>query len=177
MLKINRRQALAGIGGSLLASGLAMAGAWGAGSFAGKSLNTQYWSGSEGNTIRTAAVDPFIKATGANVVVTEGNTTLSLAKMKAEKSSPTTSVYLLDEVGVITAEREGLLSPLDFEAIPNAKEIDEKFIVKTSDGQPGKAAGIGFFTYLTTLVYNTDIVKEPPTSWSALWDPKYAGKL
>ena len=29
--------------------------------------------------------------------------------MRAEKARPTTSVYLLDEVGVITAQREGLL--------------------------------------------------------------------
>jgi len=175
--KLNRRETLAGLGGALLTTALPISSSWAAGKFEGKTLNTQYWSGSEGNTIRTAVVDPFIKETGANVIVTEGNTTLSLAKMKAERSSPTTSVYLLDEVGVITAEREGLLSPLDFSAIPNALEIDPKFIVKTSDGAPGKAAGIGFFTYLTTLVYNTDIIKEPPTSWSALWDPAYAGRL
>jgi putative spermidine/putrescine transport system substrate-binding protein len=134
-----------------------------------ETLSTQFWAGPEGQTIRQGAVDPFIQATGAKVTVTEGHTTLSLAKMRAEKSKPTTSVYLLDEVGIITAQRENLLETLNFNRLPNAKDINSKFRVQD--------VGIGFFTYITTLVYNREHVKEPPKSWAELWDVKYRGKI
>jgi putative spermidine/putrescine transport system substrate-binding protein len=110
-----------------------------------------------------------MKATGAKITVTEGHTTLSLAKMRAEKARPTTSVFLLDEVGVITANRDGLLEKLDLSRMPNAAAIDPKFRVQD--------VGIGFLTYITTLVYNKELVKEPPKSWADLWDPKYRGKI
>jgi putative spermidine/putrescine transport system substrate-binding protein len=165
----DRRQTLAGLGGTLLgASGLFPRKAF-AKEFDGQTLSTQFWAGPEGQTIQKGAVDPFIARTGAKVVVTEGVTTLSLSKMRAEKARPTTSVYLLDEVGVITAQREGLLEKLDYDKLPNAKDINAKFKVQ--------GLGIGFFTYITTLVYNKEIVKEPPKSWKDLWDPKYKGKI
>jgi putative spermidine/putrescine transport system substrate-binding protein len=139
------------------------------GPFAGETLRIQYWAGPEGQTIRTGAVDPFVARTGVQVTVTEGHTTLSLSKMRAESASPATTVYLLDEVGVVTAEREGLLEPLDLDLLPNAKELHPKFLVGDK--------GVGFFTYTTALVYNKELVTEPPTSWRALWDERYRGKI
>jgi putative spermidine/putrescine transport system substrate-binding protein len=75
----------------------------------------------------------------------------------------------MDDIGVITAGREGLLEPLDLSRLPNAVDIDPRFFVE------GK--GVGFFTFVTGLVYNTNIVKTPPTSWNVLWDPQYKGKI
>ena len=167
--RIDRRQALVGISGTLLAGpGLLSQQAF-AKDFDGQTLSTQFWSGPEGQKIQKGGIDPFIEKTGAKVTVTEGVTTLSLSKMRAEKARPTTSVYLLDEVGVITAQREGLLEKLNYDKMPNAKDINAKFRVQD--------VGIGFFTYITTLVYNKEIVKEAPKSWKDLWDPKYKGKI
>jgi putative spermidine/putrescine transport system substrate-binding protein len=167
-----RRSLLKGFGGSIAGTTLGIAAttpAFGQPRFAGETLHMQFWAGPEGQTIRDGAVDPFTKDTGVNVSVTEGDTTLSLAKLRAEKARPTTSVFLLDEVGVITGQHEGLLEPLDYSRLSNAARIAPRFIVQNW--------GIGFMTYITTLVYNKELVKEPPTSWSALWDPKYKGKI
>jgi len=121
MQTINRRQALAGAGAAFLG---ASAGPTSAGAqvkrFDNETLSTQFWAGPEGQTIRDGAVAPFMTATGAKITVTAGHTTLSLAKMRAEKARPTTSVFLLDEVGVITANRDGLLEKLDLSRMPNA---------------------------------------------------------
>ena len=137
--------------------------------FDGETLRAQFWAGPEGQTIQTHVVEPFMKRTGAKVVVTEGVTSLSLAKMRAEKAKPSNTIYLIDDFGVAPAGREGLLEPLDLSMLPNAVDVDPKFFIE--------GRGIGFFTGINSIVYNTELVKTPPTSWKALWDPQYARKI
>jgi putative spermidine/putrescine transport system substrate-binding protein len=37
--------------------------------------------------------------------------------------------------------------------------------------------GIGYGIINVGIMYNKSLVKEPPTSWTALWDPKWRGKV
>ena len=37
--------------------------------------------------------------------------------------------------------------------------------------------GVGYLLWSDGLIYNTSTVKTPPSSYEALWDPKYAGRL
>ena len=170
---LTRRDVLKGIGGVAAAGAV---GSLGPSSpveaqrrFDGETLRVQFWAGSEGQTIRSGVVDPFVQKTGAKVVVAEGWTSASIAKLRAEKANPSTSVYLMDDIGVVSTGREGLLEPLDLSRLPNAVDIQPKFFIE--------GRGAGFFTYVTGLVYNTDVVKTPPTSWKELWDPKYKNKI
>jgi len=135
----------------------------------GETLRAQFWAGPEGQTIQTHVVEPFTKRTGAKIAVTEGVTSLSLAKMRAEKAKPNNTIYLIDDFGVAPAGREGLLEPLDLSQLPNAVDVDPKFFIE--------GRGVGFFTGINSIVYNTELVKTPPTSWKALWDPQYAKKI
>jgi putative spermidine/putrescine transport system substrate-binding protein len=41
----------------------------------------------------------------------------------------------------------------------------------------GRVAGIGAVAWYITLVTNTDVYPEAPTSWAALWDPANKDKL
>jgi putative spermidine/putrescine transport system substrate-binding protein len=50
----------------------------------------------------------------------------------------------------------------------------DAFVNKYPDG---RVAGIGAVAWYITLVTNTDVFKEAPTSWEALWDPANADKL
>jgi len=137
--------------------------------FDGEPLHVQFWAGPEGQAIRSGVVDPFVQKTGAKLVVTEGWTSVSIAKIRAEKANPSTSVYLMDDIGVITTGREGLLEPLELSRLSNVADIYPKFFIE------GK--GIGFFTYVVAIAYNTNLVKTPPTTWSILWDPQFKGKV
>ena len=137
--------------------------------FDGETLRVQFWAGPEGQTIRSHVVEPFIQKTGAKVVVTEGWTSASIAKLRAEKANPSTTVYLMDDIGVATTGREGLLEPLDLSRLPNAVDIEPKFFIE--------GRGIGFYTYTSAIAYNTNLVKTPPTSWRVLWEPQYKGKV
>ncbi len=69
-----------------------------------------------------------------------------------------------------------LLSALDMENIPNAKNMlpffkDDQSLIKGENryGLPYNCGPYG-------LAYNADVVKEAPTSWNIFWDPRYAGK-
>ena len=54
------------------------------------------------------------------------------------------------------------------------KNLLPQFVSKYPDG---RIAGIGAVSWYITLVTNTDVYPEPPTSWAALWDPANKDKL
>jgi len=139
-----------------------------AASFEGQTLRVQSWGGSDGIAIQKYIIDPFTKATGAKVVVEEGVTSASIAKVTAQKNDPQIDVVFLDDVGVFALNRQGLLDKIDLSKVPNATDVYPAFIL---DGE----FGIGFYTYITTILNNT---KGPaPTSWDDLWSPAYQGKV
>jgi len=136
--------------------------------FDGEPLHVQFWAGPEGQAIRSGVVDPFVQKTGAKLVVTEGWTSVSIAKIRAEKANPSTSVYLMDDIGVITTGREGLLEPLELSRLSNVADIYPKFFIE------GK--GIGFFTYVVAIAYNTNLVKTPQPRGASCGIPSSRGR-
>ena len=54
--------------------------------------------------------------------------------------------------------------------LPTLKYIPSKFVL-------AKRSAVDFAIYDNILLYNTKIFASPPTSWSVLFDPKYAGKV
>lgn len=70
---------------------------------------------------------------------------------------------------------EGMLMELDFSQIPNFEYVDEEF--KNPDYDPDNLYSVPYTWGLVGLFYNTDYIKEEITSWSALWDEEYSGKI
>lgn len=141
-----------------------------AASFRGQTLHVQFWGGEDGQAIQKHIVEPFMKETGANVIVEYGNTAGSIAKARAQKNDPQLDVILLDDIGVLTLAREGVLKRLNLAKLPHAGQIDSLYVV-------GGGYGIGFFNYITTILYHKTLVNPAPKSWNDLWDPKYRGKV
>ncbi len=137
--------------------------------FNGKTIRVQFWSGPEGANIQKNVVDPFVAETGAQVIVEYGFTSGSIAKVRAQAADPQLDVVLMDDIGVLTVAPGNLLQTLDMAKIWNAADIDKRFIV--ADGK-----GIGFFTYVDTLLFNTTAYPTPPTSWRDLWSDKLRSK-
>lgn len=65
---------------------------------------------------------------------------------------------------------DDLWESLDLRNIPNAANIADAY------KRPGNR-GIGFSIAPVGLMYNTNFVKEPPTSWTDMWHPRFRGKL
>lgn len=74
-------------------------------------------------------------------------------------------------------EKNGyLLSPIDLNHVPNFKKMLPFFKEDKSLIHKGKRYGLPYNCGPYGLAYNTDVVKETPTSWNILWDQKYVGK-
>jgi spermidine/putrescine transport system substrate-binding protein len=70
---------------------------------------------------------------------------------------------------------EDMLQKIDFENVPNSKYIDSKY--KGLPYDPNDEYSVPYSVGAIGLIYNTTIVKEAPTSWSALWDAQYSKKI
>ena len=70
---------------------------------------------------------------------------------------------------------ENMLAELDFSNIPNYQYIDEQF--RSSDYDPDNRYSVPYTWGVVGLFYNTDYSQEDITSWAALWDDRYAGKI
>lgn len=72
---------------------------------------------------------------------------------------------------------EDMLLPLDYGNIPNYDKYFDKakygHLVENGISDYGIIYNVG----TTILIYNTNYVKEKPTSWKVLWDEQYEGKV
>src|SRR3977135_2525675 len=73
--------------------------------------------------------------------------------------------------------RTGLAAPLDLSKLPSYGQLSSKLrdlpLVKAN----GQVYGVPFMWWPDPLLYDTTVFKEPPDSWSILWDRKFKGKV
>ncbi len=70
---------------------------------------------------------------------------------------------------------EDMLEPINFDHIPNFQYIMEDF--KNLNYDPENKYSVPYTWGMVGLLYNTSVVKETPTSWDALWDAQYQGRI
>lgn len=71
--------------------------------------------------------------------------------------------------------KEDMLEKIDFNNIPNYKNIDDKFKFMPYD--PNNEYSVPYMWGTFGILYNTKEVKEKVDSWNILWDEKYKGKI
>jgi len=69
---------------------------------------------------------------------------------------------------------EDMLEKIDFANVPNYKNVDDAF--RNTAYDPDNAYSVPYTWGTTGLIYNTKYV-DPVTSWKALWDKRYSGKI
>lgn len=85
------------------------------------------------------------------------------AKIKAQvlSGSPSYDLVALGCAEAARAAKEGLLEPLDYNLIPNAKDLDQRLRAPHH---------VGEWTFSTVIAWNTETVKTPPRTWKDFWD-------
>jgi len=70
---------------------------------------------------------------------------------------------------------EGMLEKLNFDNIPNFANIDDRY--KNLEYDPTNEYSVPYTWGIVGLIYNTSMIDDEITSWSALFNPKYAGQI
>ena len=70
---------------------------------------------------------------------------------------------------------EGMLAEIDYENVPNFDLIDDRF--KNLSYDPENRYTVPYTWGTVGIIYNTTMVSEPITSWSAMFDEQYAGEV
>jgi len=138
-----------------------------------RSINVYNW----GEYINNEDLDvnnEFYKATGIKVnYTTYGSNEELYARLKG--GGVKYDIIIPSDYMVSRLKDEDMLSPINFDNIPNIKNIDEKFLNPSYDEENRYSVP---YTWGTVgILYNKKYVKEPIDSWDALWDEKYRGQI
>jgi putative spermidine/putrescine transport system substrate-binding protein len=142
--------------------------------FKGQKITVTCWSGPYTEDFKKAYVEPFMKASGAIVVVSPGWAEF-IAKIKASpEDKPPYDVFMGDGWNYIAAMNINRLQPIRKENIPNAKDIYPELLKRDAWV---KGYGVPFDGGLYLPVYVPDKISFKPTSWKDLTRPEVAGRL
>lgn len=142
-----------------------------------KSLKVGVYGGYFKDSFDKHIFPEFTKATGIDVTsvgVPTGQAWLVQLEQAARAKQAPADVSMLSQVAMLRGQTTNLWAPLDGARLPNTANLLDHFINKYPDG---RIAGVGAVSWYITLVTNTDVYKEAPSSWAALWDSSNAGKL
>lgn len=119
----------------------------------------------------------FTKATGIaveSIAEPTGEAWLVQLEQAAKANQAPADVSMMSQTATLKGQATELWTPIDLSRIKSGGDLLERFVNKYPDG---RVAGVGAVAWYITLVTNTNVYKEAPTSWAALWDPANADKL
>ena len=119
----------------------------------------------------------FTEATGINVesiAEPTGEAWLVQLEQAARANVAPADVSMMSQVAMRKGVATELWAPIDESRIQGFDAILPPFVVRYPDE---RIAGVGAVAWYITLVTNTDVYPEAPTSWNALWDPANANRL
>lgn len=119
----------------------------------------------------------FTAATGIaveSVAEPTGEAWLVQLEQAARAGRAPADVSMMSQVAMLKGQSIDLWAALDMARLPNAANLIPHFVNKYPDG---RVAGIGAVAWYITLVSNTQVYPEAPTSWAALWDPANKDRL
>lgn len=108
---------------------------------------------------------------GVTLTVLGGLSTEALAQIRAARGNSPYHLAVMGSPAIVNALAEDVLEPMDLSMIPNAANIEDRFVpLAYGAGCPITFEGIGF-------AYNSDVIETPPATWQELWSGDYAGRV
>lgn len=128
------------------------------------------WTGTLAQAIRERVVPEFERDHGVKVTVEEGISADHVDTVRAEAGNPQHTLIGVDDLFVPELRVANLIARLTPDEVPNMKDVYPEYVL--DDGW-----GLGVGVSWNTLFYNTEKVSGPITSYAAMWDPAYRGRL
>jgi putative spermidine/putrescine transport system substrate-binding protein len=145
-------------------------------------LNLIAWNGyveSGKNDPNYDWVTPFEKKTGCKVNVKYGDTSDEMVTLMRQGGG---TVYDGVSASGDASNRlisGGVVAQINTDLIDNYGDTMKSLQSPGHNTVDGKHYGVPYLWGANVLMYNTDVVKQAPTSWDVTWDPSspYAGKV
>ncbi len=99
-----------------------------------------------------------------------------VAKLKAGGGSTYDIISPSSDVAWMLIQ-SGVVEPIDPAKISHYNELNERLRSLPDVQKDGQVYGLPFTWGPDYLIYDADVIKEPPKSWSVFWDPAYKGKV
>lgn len=115
-------------------------------------------------------VKPFEEEFDAEVEVITLYSADALARIKAQKDNPEIDIVQFSGGQEVQAAQEGLIEEINPEIMTNLSELHGSAVLDPKYGPATAFDAVG-------ILYNTDLVKDVPTSWDDLWKEEYKGKV
>ena len=130
-----------------------------------------------GKYIEADVLKRFQKETGIKVKYEEYESVEDMyAKYKA--GSINYDVICTSDYMIETLRQEGELIPIDYNSLPNYKNIDQDIIDSSAAFDPTHKYTVPYFYGTVGILYNTNMVDEDTvSSWDCLWDPAYKNRI
>jgi spermidine/putrescine-binding protein len=129
------------------------------------------WGGQWGDQIRAGVDAAFEKVTGVKVVQDRGSSPVErITKLKVNLSNQIFDLVQLHDGLVPLAVTQGVLEPIDRKSprLTNLKDVYPRFI---------KDYWVAMIFSPLGIIYNTKLVKNPPTAFADLWRPEFKGRI
>lgn len=111
---------------------------------------------------------------GVTIELYEGTNSVTYPKMVAAKEAdpnkPLINFGFFNVDATVKGTKDDMWVSMDPEKIPNMNDVPQKWWRPDNKGITWGVSQLG-------LMYNKDLVTDPPTSWLDLLDPKYQGKV
>lgn len=130
-----------------------------------------------GEYIDPDTLDMFEKATGIQVIYDEFDTNETMYP-KVEAGASNYDVVCPSDYMIQKMIDNDLLQELNWDNIPNAKaNIGAQYYEQSEAFDPGNRYSVPYCWGTVGILYNKTMVDDPVTSWSILWDEKYADSI
>ena len=144
----------------------------GAGSTNNGTVSVYNW----GEYIDKEVIDQFEKETGIKVVYNEFEQNEDMYPI-IETGAVSYDVVCPSDYMIEKMIQNDLLAEINFDNIPNIKNIDPVYLEKAEFFDPGNKYSVPYTWGTVGILYNKTMVDEPIDSWSVLFDEKYKDNI
>ena len=118
----------------------------------------------------------FEKETGIDVIYEEFETN-EILYPKISSGAIAYDVICPSDYMIQRMIKNDLLSEIDFDNIPNLKNIGKQYLEQSRQFDPENKYSVPYCWGTVGILYNKTMVDEPVDSWSILWDEKYKDSI
>ena len=129
-----------------------------------------------GEYIDPETITMFEKETGIKVIYDEFETN-EIMYPKVEAGSTVYDVICPSDYMIKKMIDNDLLQEINFDNIPNAKNIGQQYYDSSKEFDPENKYSIPYCWGTVGILYNKTMVSEPIDSWSVLWDEQYKDNI